>query len=177
MRYYPFIIALLLGSFFLKACNRGPATWFERDDLSLICPKGWEIKEQGPMMDSLGYFLILERKSPTASGLVVINWLKTPVSPEEYLSVGQEELLKDPVLSNMSVRFGAPSACNYAGISAVCSDLEFGLLNPGFEGRLMVFRVGNSTYSIFRQGGSEGTDGLLNRSGFEAIEASFKIKN
>jgi hypothetical protein len=170
MRYL--LIGLVL-SCFLVSCNEGPASKFEKDGIRITCPGGWHISEQ-EKVDNDGYYLAIEKKGLTSSGLIAITWIREQDLDLKYwLEESKAELKNDPTFNKSDLRFGKIVPDQFNHIKALSLSYQVSVLGVEHKGIMYAFRSKGKSVHILKQEAVEDTNS--NEEGFEIIEHSFTM--
>jgi hypothetical protein len=167
------IIVILSVLTFAFSCREAPETKFDRDGISLICPKGWKITEQENIEDQ-GFYLSMERDGFDASGLVSVSWVNNELALEDWLDIYREELANNLIYKNSNLTFSDPYEAEYNGLPSQAMTFTVSIVGLKHEGIVHAFYGADKTIAVLRQEAIE--DRADNKEGFASIESSFTVK-
>jgi hypothetical protein len=170
MRNIIFILSILGLAF---SCTEATETKFEREGVSLTCPKGWKITEQENIEDQ-GFYLSMEKEGLDASGLVSISWVNNELALEDWLDIYREELANNIIYKNSNLTFSDPYEAEYNGLPSQAMTFTVSIIGLKHEGIVHAFYGADKTIAVLRQEAIE--DSAENKEGFASIESSFTIK-
>lgn len=166
---------ILFAIFFLSvlfSCTEVPETKFEKDGISLTCPKGWKITEEENIDE--GYYLSIEKAGFGSSGLVTIIWINNRLDLSEWLNIYKDELSNNIVYKNSNLMFGENHKNEFNKVSSVAVEFTASIIGSKHEGIIQAFYGKDKTICVLKQEAIE--DKSKNKNGFEMIEQSFKIE-
>jgi len=162
------LMALILSVFI--SCNESPKVKFERDGISLICPKGWNIADE-ENIDDEGYYISIEKDGFGSSGIITITWVNDNIDLYSYLDAFKENLKSNIIYKNSNLIFEPVIENEFNSISSISSTYKVRIIGMEHEGIIHIFFKNNKTIAVLKQEAVE--DRIINKTGFEIIERSF----
>jgi len=138
--------------------------------ISFTCPSGWKVTEKEDYEDT--WYISIEKKGFSSSGLVNISFTKEDYELDEYLQIFQESFLNQKVIRNLV--FQEAKEEYYGQYKGIVSTYNFVTLSVKHDGKMYVFHENGITMCIIHQGAVE--DREKNLRGFEIIEKSLSLK-
>lgn len=155
----------------LAGCKEAPETKFEKDGISVTCPKGWEVTGE-ENLDG-GYYVAIEKVGLNSSGLINLTWIYGEIGLEEWLEMYKEEFRNNIIYKNTNLAFGEPYPGTFNTFDCVTMDFNVSVLGVKHEGFIHVFYGENKTVAVVTQEALE--DQSENKEGFETFESSFSL--
>ncbi len=164
-----YILMVLILSVFIS-CNESPEVKFERDGISLICPKGWNIADE-ENIDDEGYYISIEKDGFSSSGIITITWVNDNKDLYSYLDAFKENLKSNIIYKNSNLSFEPVIENEFNSMSSISSTYKVSIIGMEHEGIIHIFYKNDKTIAVLKQEAVE--DKIKNKTGFEIIERSF----
>lgn len=165
------ILSLIILAFLAFSCEYKSEEKFLKDGVSFTYPSDWIITEQ-ENLNGKGYYLCIEKKGVSESGLITFTWVETAIGSLEYIHRLQQEFRNQELITNLG--FTPPKKSRFNKIPSISCDFHFKTLGVSYSGVIYAFTFGQKTFSVIKQDALE--DISKNKSGFKLIESTFKIK-
>lgn len=166
-------LILILILFACNSCQETPQTKFEMDGVSLTIPKGWKITDE-ENLDDQGYYLSIEKDGLNSSGLITLSWINGELDLNEWINIHKDEMKNNIIYKNSNLIFGDEIKNKFNDLNTTSLEFTASLLGLKHEGIINFFYEKEKTFSLLMQEAIE--DKVKNKTGFELIERSLKIK-
>ncbi len=166
------IIILPIFIFFIS-CGKSPEIKFDKEGVSLTCPSGWKITDE-KKLDSMGYFLSIEREGLNSSGVYAMNWITDSIDLDSYIEVYKDNLKENIIYKHSDLKFDKSIWGKFNSNNSLVSTYSLSLIGLKHEGTIYVFYSNGKTVTVLKQGAVEDKD--KNEEGFEVVEKSFVVK-
>ena len=165
-------LAVLFIFAIFTSCQQSPETKFSKDGISMTCPAGWKITDEGPIEDQ-GYSISIEKDGLNSSGLLAVSWLNDSLDLNAYMEIYLEEMKGNAVYKTSNITFEPFSDSQYNKNNSLSVKYKLSLLSVAHTGVIHIFYGNNKTVAILRQEAVE--DLGENKDGFELLERTFTV--
>ena len=141
---------------------------YKNGEFSFIIPKKWKISKESLTEDNWQY-VSCSKKGLTASGLVMMKWIKDSLDINEVLLAHKDMFGKGYV--NMQFEASDVQSASFNSEEALKIDYKASLLGVGHSGEMYCFYACGYTVFWCKQTADE--DLAANIEGFEKIQTSF----
>jgi hypothetical protein len=166
------VLILMVLLTVILSCKEAVETKFNKDGVSVTCPKGWKIMEEGNI-DGQGYYVSMEKDGFNSSGLFALSWINDTTDLEEYLDIYVDEVKNNIIYKNSSLHFGRKHKSKFNEINTLTVEFTSNIIGVKHQGIIHVLYGKGKTIAIFKQEAIE--DKKKNMHGFKMIEQSFVI--
>lgn len=167
------LLILLLIILTCISCQETPEEKFEKNGVSLISPKGWEITDR-ENLDNQGYYLSIEKDGINSSGIITLSWVNFELEIIEWINVHKDEMRNNFIYKNSNLVFKDIYENKFNQLNTTSIEFTVSILGIKHQGIIHFFHEKGKTFSLLIQEAIE--DKKKNRNGFELIEQSFSIE-
>jgi len=166
------IIYFFSRLFSSKSTNKIVTSKFQKNGVSLTCPKGWKVTDE-ENFDDEGFYITIEKNGFNSSGLITITWYYEIIELDQVMDVAMEELQKSFIHKNSNLKFGELIENKFNFINTSFVNFNMSTIGLKHQGEIHVFHKEGKTFCINKQEAIE--DKGKNSEGFKIIENSFVV--